>query len=578
MLEPIELKAHPYCTDCLSWSADGQLAVAAGEFVFILVRYLQRVLGMAEANCHFQTPRYVGSLEQAARSGDPKIRWDTVKLQVNQFTYEEWPQLRHQPLNSFSPGEELSNSHVTKLEWSPDGVGPFTRAVLAVQTSNLLLSIWGLEDGNTRWKRLMVVNQSLRSYFQPMCDDNRVLLQKRQRIRSFSWSEALHLPAKSQFPEWRQGYWFYMVIANDNREIVFLRFDPEKRSTSGVKPLNIRVCSSCIVEDLNVGQSYHPIRPGSIFSNIMTSKPCISDVTWGNWFSNLDFAGEWLSNIAVLDGTQPRIYQVAAWLKEVTTVQTYEESLAGKDTSNPDSPIVDRPRESAWISIGIPATDDEEAQQYRMPYMTGDTIVGDRIIAARCIGEDAEAVHVAEHLGKVYTQEWSFGELHRDTYEVQDMSAKSGEDLQRRIEAFRNTFDLEYDLGGKSVARIWGLAKYIPKQRHMLDESDGHPDEYTAACFTLHPTEMAEHSMPSEALMRIVISSTSDVDHDAGYVSDDDGRPPRELTSYAIHPFNFITIPFADEELRRRTRHEIMANDSNCTLDLESLNMILCCE
>lgn len=37
MLSPVTLRVFPSCYDCLSWSGDGELAVAAGEYVHILV-------------------------------------------------------------------------------------------------------------------------------------------------------------------------------------------------------------------------------------------------------------------------------------------------------------------------------------------------------------------------------------------------------------------------------------------------------------------------------------------------------------------------------------------------------------
>lgn len=37
MLESVELNLTPSCLDCMSWSADGDLAVASGELVHVLV-------------------------------------------------------------------------------------------------------------------------------------------------------------------------------------------------------------------------------------------------------------------------------------------------------------------------------------------------------------------------------------------------------------------------------------------------------------------------------------------------------------------------------------------------------------
>lgn len=37
MLENVQLPGFPSATNCLAWSEDGELAVAAGEYVHILV-------------------------------------------------------------------------------------------------------------------------------------------------------------------------------------------------------------------------------------------------------------------------------------------------------------------------------------------------------------------------------------------------------------------------------------------------------------------------------------------------------------------------------------------------------------
>jgi hypothetical protein len=41
MLSPVELSLAPSCEDCLAWSPDGELAIAAGDSVQILVRVPQ---------------------------------------------------------------------------------------------------------------------------------------------------------------------------------------------------------------------------------------------------------------------------------------------------------------------------------------------------------------------------------------------------------------------------------------------------------------------------------------------------------------------------------------------------------
>jgi hypothetical protein len=37
MFDQVELNVYPSCYNCLAWSADGEIALAAGEYVQILV-------------------------------------------------------------------------------------------------------------------------------------------------------------------------------------------------------------------------------------------------------------------------------------------------------------------------------------------------------------------------------------------------------------------------------------------------------------------------------------------------------------------------------------------------------------
>lgn len=266
-----------------------------------------------------QTPRYVDDLETAVRSHHPEIRWETVKIQVNQFTFEEWPEIQHQPLHSFSPGEELSNSHVTHIAWSPDGVGPFRRCVLAVQTSNLLLSIWGLEDGRSTWKRLAVVNQSLHNHFMAYSGLNAAGLQKKQRIRSFTWSpifdpevrpECIH-PGKNKLSSvWGNGLYYYMAVANDEGDVIFLTVHPVQRLTSGVKSLAFTVINTSRVTEFDPGSPHRLAQTGSIFSNLIDGKRGLSDLAWGGWKPDIYREFMFHSSVTLLQGIQPVVYHV----------------------------------------------------------------------------------------------------------------------------------------------------------------------------------------------------------------------------------------------------------------------------
>ena len=151
MLPPAHIPVQSLCQECLAWSQDGELAVAAGEEVYLLL------------------PQY--------GSHDP---WTNLSITISKFTVDEWTWQEPASFQEMSIGEEQTRATVTALAWSPPGLAKHGRSVLAVLTSNLLLSLWASNSDPTdlgSWERVSVVNQVLLSgsRFQ-------------QRIRSMAWA------------------------------------------------------------------------------------------------------------------------------------------------------------------------------------------------------------------------------------------------------------------------------------------------------------------------------------------------------------------------------------------------------
>jgi hypothetical protein len=63
----------------------------------------------------------------------------------------------------------------------------------------------------------------------------------------------------------------------------------------------------------------------------------------------------------------------------------------------------------------------------------------------------------------------------------------------KQVEDFRERFDIDHDLGGQAVARIWGLAAH----RGCI-----------AAAFTTHPGDMVEYTIAAEERTTLIFSST----------------------------------------------------------------------
>ena len=151
MLPLVQIPVQPTSQDCLAWSPDGELAVAAGEEVYLLI----------------------------PQDGSPEP-WRHLRITVSSFTFQEWPWQEPASFKDLSIGEEQARATVTALSWSPPGLAKYRRSVLAVLTSNLILSLWASNGNPTdldSWERILVVNKAL---------SPRTRLQ--QRIRSMAWA------------------------------------------------------------------------------------------------------------------------------------------------------------------------------------------------------------------------------------------------------------------------------------------------------------------------------------------------------------------------------------------------------
>ena len=213
MLSNVQLNFIPTAYNCLAWSKDGELAVGAGEFIHILV----------PAPSH------------SRKSGSEP--WTTVHFRVNAFTHSEWPVLEPASFQHFSIGEEQSTSTVAALSWSPPGLAKHRRSVLAVLTSNLLLSLWSSisdpKDSKT-WKRVLVINRALNVPEAPN-------LRQRRRIRAMSWAE----PLGQKTSKWGR---FILAVANDNDELIFILISNGQGGPVPANQYNAEVLQSILLD------------------------------------------------------------------------------------------------------------------------------------------------------------------------------------------------------------------------------------------------------------------------------------------------------------------------------------------
>ena len=290
MLKDIQIPFYPSAANCLAWSKDGELAIAAGEHLHILVTCYR---------CGHDFPATTNGMQVPKRGNTAKSKgvqdanpWVAVRFRVNSFTTEEWPMQEPASFEDFSIGEEQSLGIVTALSWSAPGLAKHRRSVLAVLTSNLVLSLWESKTDpkeQESWERVLVVNQSLRDYFFQNDDETDAskngegLLRRRTRIRGSAWAEPMRWDGNHGNLSY-QSRWgmFLLAVTNDNRDIIFLRIaSPYSMEFGRSDRWNAMVWwhGRALPSTDEESQAVQP----SLLSATMAKKRFIRDLAWTPW-------------------------------------------------------------------------------------------------------------------------------------------------------------------------------------------------------------------------------------------------------------------------------------------------------
>lgn len=217
--------------------------------------------------------------------------WAAVRFRVNGFSTEEWPMQEPWGFEHFSIGEEQAVSTVTALAWSAPGLGKNRRSVLAVLTSNLVLSIWESKSDPKEaesWERVIVVNHSLYDCYlvhdahSNVPDARKGSLRQRTRIRAFAWAESLRSESNQGHASF-QSKWgnFLLAVTNDNGEIIILRVVNPYSIESG---LSSTWDATVLWHGKALPGTYtvQPAQP-SVLSAVMAEQRFVKGLMWGPW-------------------------------------------------------------------------------------------------------------------------------------------------------------------------------------------------------------------------------------------------------------------------------------------------------
>lgn len=298
-LDSIVLSGWPSCNDCISWSSDGELAVAVGEYVHIL------------------TPKQVSSYGTQPDLAAIGLRqWHSTRLRTNVFTQRDWPDQLPAPSDTFSIGEEQSLSTIVGLAWSPPGIGPHRRSLLAVLTSNHVLSLWESNGTVGEWKRVVVINQSLGDYFGWAEKAGEDIHRGQRRVRAFTWSPPYRFVqigrGSAVTAKWGA---IYLAVANDDEVVTILRVSKWRRNGR----MEWDVKASCHIDPPVVSANGDPPYTGSLFQRAMMSKSPIWSLSWsdlqdGSFDSSIQVTRRHRSNSIRVQASRPVTEEGAAYV------------------------------------------------------------------------------------------------------------------------------------------------------------------------------------------------------------------------------------------------------------------------
>lgn len=267
--DPIDLIGRPSCLDCLAWSPDGDLAVAMEEAIYIL------------------TPKQDVMSPDTGKPTTGLRQWHIAKITVNLFTFEEWPIVDHDSFTYFSVGEEQSPSHVILLSWSPAGLAIHRRSLLAVLTSNLVLSLWETNGEVGQWKRVCVVNRALEGFFGPSMDELDPVRHQKV-INSFSWSPPRKFASNDSegISYLADSDWglFYMAVSNSNNELLILQVDDVVDSEGSRDGYSSEVVGICKLPYKTLSNRFSNATASLFYSSLLESS-LIEHISWGPWLT-----------------------------------------------------------------------------------------------------------------------------------------------------------------------------------------------------------------------------------------------------------------------------------------------------
>ncbi|KAL3480863.1 transcription factor IIIC subunit delta N-term-domain-containing protein [Aspergillus californicus] len=545
MIEPLELQVFPSCYNCISWSEDGELAVATGEYVQVLTPKTQ---SKREAD---------GTASQFLSTD-----WHRSRFRANVFTINEWSIMFPQPRDRFSVGAELSMSTVVGVAWSSPGLARYRRSVLAVLTSNMVLSIYAIAGTQRKWTRIAVVNKALERFFQEDVGNDTPRSAK-SNIRAFAWTPPLKVPTDDPLHCGFESRWGIMLltVTNDDNDVVFLKVQlPAAVQEAPSEILHVDVVATVPLSD-PVGFD-HIIQPTSVFASAIRPQVQTLSLSSGPWVfqsprNDMNGIGRFSAvlNVAGVQGRKLRVVRFNIDLEPRTEISDEESGYNLSFYAIENTAVltqrmeylhltgpIDWARKTGssrmYIAVGCVAglaLIDLSELSYTGQVPESDDIVSQYCptVGATVYSKEQTKMELYERISGMtvaFEPESETPILHFGTvggYSAFKLLQGAGEvhaSTQAlwidQIEDMRERFDIDRDLGGLAISRVWGLAS----TQGLL-----------AAAVTLHPGDMVEYRTNAEERVIIVFSTANGQTPNPEYVPFLRGPPTKSVEFIREH-------------------------------------------
>ncbi|KIW05516.1 uncharacterized protein PV09_03398 [Verruconis gallopava] len=476
----LTINVWPTATNCIDWSQDADIVVAAGDDVQLLIPKLK-------------------TMDDA-----PTAMWELIRLRVNAFSDAELEQQDPISSRSASIGEEISTAEAVAVKWTPPGIAKHGRCGLFVHTQNLLLSIWAPENrpkSPQDWKRRTIVNRELQRHYeriypkekqkpgQPRSERLKELI----RVRAFGLSKHDGTNKHPALAHHLENV-CYIATSNDNNDVVILRCFRGDEEDGGIQ---LKAEAHFSITGENPTQS----NLTWTFEDYMVKSRFVQHLSWSPWIRTRD--GGLKSLLAC--GTRSKLCFKCVHLlflngEPKIEIEDFEGSV-NLETPWTSDVILDWLSESNEEEYGkLLAYTADEVMLFTID-MLGDAIIRHAKYERKEWGQVAGALFLLDsNRGKTFAQflrHMSISDNILTCLELDDLSPTDvhNSGLIDAVKHNRKIYDSKFGTHGDVLVRIWGLA--------------GSPlHDLAVLSATFHPSNSPEYIIPADMSSRVIFQST----------------------------------------------------------------------